>query len=284
MTRWFRLYDDAVNDPKVQRLSGDMFKAWINILCIASRHDGVLPPVNEIAFTLRVTPQRVRRVLDTLCEAGLLDVDDTGTRPHNWQGRQFFSDGSAGRMRRHRQRHRERHGDVTPAVTVTAPESESESETESESEQTARHARERDLRVAIVKAFEDANAPKPPETTRVALWLAQGFDPDICVAVIRERIARRPGIASLSYFDGAIRDAHAPRSARRSRTPSTEINDARSGSLLQAADRLVARIAAFGPKPDTAGDGDGNGEGGDAGDRGGDAVDADRNQHTGARG
>jgi hypothetical protein len=45
--RWFRFYDDALNDPKVQKLSGDLFKAWVNILCLASKHGGELPAVND---------------------------------------------------------------------------------------------------------------------------------------------------------------------------------------------------------------------------------------------
>ena len=31
MTRWFRAYDDALNDPKVQRLPGELFKAWFKL-------------------------------------------------------------------------------------------------------------------------------------------------------------------------------------------------------------------------------------------------------------
>ena len=41
--KWFRLYNDVINDPKVQRLDGETFKAWINILCLASKGGGVLP-------------------------------------------------------------------------------------------------------------------------------------------------------------------------------------------------------------------------------------------------
>jgi hypothetical protein len=41
--KWLRLYSDVGSDPKVQRLPGDKFKAWINLLCVASQHDGILP-------------------------------------------------------------------------------------------------------------------------------------------------------------------------------------------------------------------------------------------------
>ena len=35
--KWFRFYHDAIDDPKVQRLPGDVFKFWVNLLCLASR-------------------------------------------------------------------------------------------------------------------------------------------------------------------------------------------------------------------------------------------------------
>ena len=71
-SRWYRMYDELLDNPKVQRLSGDEFKAWVNILCLASRHDGVVPPVAEGAvhvyhqYTIRIEgstgPERDRVV------------------------------------------------------------------------------------------------------------------------------------------------------------------------------------------------------------------------------
>ena len=93
MTRWFRVYDDLVDDPKVQRLDPSLFKALINLWCLASANDGVLPPIDEIAFKLRMKPEKAQRVLTELTAAGLIDDDETGARPHNWDARQFMSDG-----------------------------------------------------------------------------------------------------------------------------------------------------------------------------------------------
>ena len=39
MSRWFRFYDDAINDPKVLKLSDRMHRVWIGLLCIASKND-----------------------------------------------------------------------------------------------------------------------------------------------------------------------------------------------------------------------------------------------------
>lgn len=102
MARWFRFYDDVVNDPKVQRLPAPMFKLWINLLCIASKCGGTLPVISDIAFALRISEGKVLAAIDELAAAGLLDKTDAGLEPHNWHGRQYESDGAAERMKRYR--------------------------------------------------------------------------------------------------------------------------------------------------------------------------------------
>jgi hypothetical protein len=115
--KWLRLYSDVVSDPKVQRLRADKFKAWINLLFVACQHDGILPPLADLAFTLRIAEDKITTLLDDLVDKRLLDVtsDDRYT-PHNWASRQYKSDVSNERVQRHRQRKR--------SVTVTPPDSE----------------------------------------------------------------------------------------------------------------------------------------------------------------
>jgi hypothetical protein len=124
MTRWFRIYDDLVDDPKVQRLDPPMFRALINLWCLASANGGVFPPIDEVAFKLRMKPEKVQRVLADLRAVELIDDDEKGTRPHNWDKRQFISDGSTQRV----QRFRERQRNVSPTVSETASETEAEAE------------------------------------------------------------------------------------------------------------------------------------------------------------
>ena len=74
MSRWFRLYDDLLDDPKVQRLPAHLFKAWVNLLCLTSKSDGVLPPVADIAFRMRASEHDVQGYIDELILAGLIDI------------------------------------------------------------------------------------------------------------------------------------------------------------------------------------------------------------------
>src|SRR5438105_3722528 len=111
MSRWFRFYDDAINDPKVLKLSDRLHRVWIGLLCISSKNDGNLPAMEDCALMLRLQTERMAEALVSLVGAGLLDRDETGLSPHKWSERQYKSDSSAERMKRHREHKRD--------VTVT---------------------------------------------------------------------------------------------------------------------------------------------------------------------
>lgn len=121
MTAWFRFYSDALNDPKIQRLPGDVFKFWVNLLCIACAGSGRLPSLADIAFALRLPEAKAAQTVEILKNAGLLDEDSAGLFPHNWAGRQFQSDHSKERVKRHRERPPPLHGRYN-AVTVAVTE------------------------------------------------------------------------------------------------------------------------------------------------------------------
>lgn len=212
MSRWFRIYDDLIDDPKVQRLSAELFRALINIWCLASKNDGRLPNVEEVAFKLRSTTKKAEKILKELQDFGLIDKSGTTLEPHNWSARQFKSDVSRDRVKRHR----ERKCNVTSPVTETPPDTDTETETETDTESRHRRVRETALTLGqqIVQAFEAANNPNLPDTSRADLWITQGFDPAIIVAVIRDVLSRNPNVSSLNYFDRAIRDAHEKRAPK----------------------------------------------------------------------
>lgn len=125
MSRWFRMYDELLDNPKVQRLSGDEFKAWVNILCLASRADGVVPNIQDVAFALRLDEKKTAKIVGSLVASGLLDAgaDDT-FHPHKWNDRQYKSDVSTTRVKRFRERSKERH----ETATETAPDTEADTE------------------------------------------------------------------------------------------------------------------------------------------------------------
>lgn len=120
MSRWFRFYDDTLNDPKILRLSDSLYRHWTQILCIASKNGGVLPSIDDVTVMLRFTSfQATRELLDELITRQLLDrVNGETLAPHNWRKRQYKSDVSTERVQQFRKRQRN--------VSVTSPETDTE--------------------------------------------------------------------------------------------------------------------------------------------------------------
>ncbi len=79
-------------------------------------------------------------------------------------------------------------------------------------------AREADFRAAIAQVYAK-HGHLPPETGKAVVWLKKVRDPAICCAVIDDLLGKRRKMLTLSYFDGAIADAHAPPPAGEARAP-----------------------------------------------------------------
>jgi hypothetical protein len=125
--RWFRFYNDALDDPKVQRLAPHLFKTWINLLCLASKDQGALPSDDDIAFRLRISVADAAQQVSDLILAGLIDLLPDGSRtPHNWTERQYPSDTSAARMRKHRKSKKKKPSDTACDVTCDASDAKSD--------------------------------------------------------------------------------------------------------------------------------------------------------------
>lgn len=122
MSRWFRMYDEILDDPKVQKLPPALFRMWVNALALCSRNGGKLPAVEDIAFALRETQESVSSAFHTLTELGLCVTDGETFQPKNWKKRQYKSDTSTDRVREYRKR--SRNGDETSSDTETDTETE----------------------------------------------------------------------------------------------------------------------------------------------------------------
>ena len=244
MSRWFRFYSDVVDDPKAQMLSPEMFKHWVNVLCIASKHDGELPAIAATAFILRLAEPKAAGILAKLYAAGLLDKTEKSFKPHNWDGRQFKSDKpdetAAERMRNYRERKRNA-GHVTPSVTrnvtedvtrnvtedvtrnVTVPRAETETETDIVDAGDARASlvSKEALELAddlLVISGHDLDFVPPGwcgAGLRVQTWLSQGWHPEIIRAAVKSAATRKRGqkAYSVDYFQNAIAEEVARQSA-----------------------------------------------------------------------
>lgn len=122
---WFRMHHELLNDPKVQTLSDAEFKMYINLLCLASQRgeNGDLGNVSDICFALRETKEAFHERFIALHQRGLIVTNETdGETFHipKWRKRQYISDTSTDRVRKHRKR--------SKTVTVTPPDTDTDTE------------------------------------------------------------------------------------------------------------------------------------------------------------
>lgn len=147
---WFRFYHEAVNDPKVQRLTPVLFKHWVNVMCIASMNPerGILPSWSDMAFTLRLTEGKVRAIVSDLEHAGLVDRDGETFRIHAWGKRQKRSDDVTPRVNKHR------YGNGGETLQETFHETDSE---------TLPHVRVRETETETETEQNRTDNPQPPK-------------------------------------------------------------------------------------------------------------------------
>lgn len=101
--KWFRMYDELLNDPKVQKLPDAAFRCWVNLLCLANKGKprGRFQQ-EDIGYALRMEDKRADKMVAYFLEHGLLEWDGEFLMPHGWDSRQFASDNVTERTRKHR--------------------------------------------------------------------------------------------------------------------------------------------------------------------------------------
>tara|TARA_R110000782_G_scaffold151591_1_gene244258 strand:- start:295 stop:957 length:663 start_codon:yes stop_codon:yes gene_type:complete len=103
------MYHEFATDPKVQMLSEVDQRRFIMLLCLKCCNGDVTLQCNEIAFQLRVTEAEWQATKARLIDKGLIDEDG---KPEAWDKRQYVSDSSAERVRKHRE-NKKRYSNVT---------------------------------------------------------------------------------------------------------------------------------------------------------------------------
>ncbi len=119
---WFRLYRETITDPKFSRMPGGQRHLWTVLLCLAdddgrvAMADGVPYESAELAVIAGIEPGDA---VDALCwytRLKMIRVNKSGIVINNWNKRQFKSDNSTERVRKHREK---RDGNVSVAPPDT---------------------------------------------------------------------------------------------------------------------------------------------------------------------
>jgi hypothetical protein len=158
--KWFRFYSEALDDPKVQKLRPELFKFWVNLLCLANAGSprGTLPPIDDMALRMRIRRDHLERFIAALEASKLLVRDGSNAlKPHNWDARQPASDNINSRVKRHRENRYKKREEAN--VTLHArSKSVTNAGADSDSEEDKNNINSR-----LTCAREESLPPSPPE-------------------------------------------------------------------------------------------------------------------------
>jgi hypothetical protein len=235
VSRWFRFYDDAINDPKILRLSDKMFRAWTGMLCLASKYGGTIPKC-DIAIALRVSEGGATGIISYLVEHNLLDDLGDVVTPHNWDGRQYKSDTSNERVKRYRQRK----CNVTQTVTVTPPDTEAETEQKIDSAGASVHA---EFLKLVGSDHNDHSLFG--SLYGIQGMIGRGFTRETILSGAANGMRGKARPPNWNYFAKCIESENEQRSAPAKK----EISNGSSGNVIAAADKLIERMRQFDEPP-----------------------------------
>jgi hypothetical protein len=105
---WIKLYIEMLDDPKMARMPNHLWRRSVELFLLAGRegNDGTLPPVEEMAWILRLSEMKVLEDLQSLAEAGVVHMAEPG----KWMVTGFAKRQSAVPMEERVRQYRERKG------------------------------------------------------------------------------------------------------------------------------------------------------------------------------
>ena len=177
MSRWFRFYDSVLDDPKVQRLADHIFRGWVNVLCLASKHGGSLPSIADIAFALRIPDDQADSLIQALIDAGLLEDDGDSLVVHNWSERQFLDRTNAQRQKRFREKvkaktvtEKDRNAVTNGKRNVTVTPQDTDTDTDTDTEQSRINNRSPKLADGVFAEFWKSYPRKIGKASAEKAW------------------------------------------------------------------------------------------------------------------
>jgi hypothetical protein len=96
---WFRLYSEFAHDPKIQMLPEAMQRRYVMLMCLRCSETLETLHETEIAFQLRLSEAELIETKQLFISKNFIDKQ---WNLLNWDKRQFVSDSSTTRVRKHR--------------------------------------------------------------------------------------------------------------------------------------------------------------------------------------
>jgi hypothetical protein len=183
MRYWIKLYTEILDDPKMGRLSDREYRTCVSLFAMAGREDreGSLPPIDDMAWSLRMTPVDLTANLQVLARLDILEECDGLWVVRKWQERQAKAPSAAPDkvlQRVHEHRERERNETVTtlhPEVKrdVTPPDTDTDTDTDTEKNRKEQRGASAPADAAPTPAKSEKK-PLPDYPQAVQIFIANG--------------------------------------------------------------------------------------------------------------
>src|ERR1017187_3774541 len=95
---WFRLYSEFADDPKVQMMDEKYRCRLVMLFCARCKFPKLVE--EEMPFLLRLSPEETAKTKALFVDKGFIDDDWNVV---NWSRRQYISDSSTDRVKKHRE-------------------------------------------------------------------------------------------------------------------------------------------------------------------------------------
>jgi biotin operon repressor len=168
--RWYKAPVNCLFDVRIARMPAGLFRAWHQMLALASLNGGALPSVDQIAFSLRSSAATILKRLQALADRGLAILKGESWGLVDPQARDEDAADApltgAERTRRWRERKAET-GAASCDADVTAGDAAREEKTREENiDRAERHAD------STFSVAAPATSPQPAQSG--GFWIAQG--------------------------------------------------------------------------------------------------------------
>ena len=121
MATWIKLYNETLTDPKMGRMSDHLFRRTIEFFLLAGTvdHGGLLPDVEDIAWTLRTSVKDIRDTLEKLSQLGIVTMSGQVSTVTHFAERQMSNLTEAERKAAYRDKQRTKFGQASGQDTDT---------------------------------------------------------------------------------------------------------------------------------------------------------------------
>ena len=160
---WFRLHADTIDDPKLKLMAFEDRWHFVAILCCKAQgiQDKYEPKLARrmVAAKLGLNDTELEQVIERLAEMNLVNAETL--QPIAWKKRQYKSDLSTERVKRHRKKQKEQQDNNVKRfgnVSETPPETDTETDTETEKEEKKKNKQKKKTEKFVPPTVEEVRA------------------------------------------------------------------------------------------------------------------------------